>query len=164
MPAPTRLLVVCLGNICRSPMAEGALCARLAQAGLEDAVQVDSAGTGDWHVGAAPDRRAIACAARNGVDIAGQRARQLSGDDFPAFDAILCADHATLRDTKARAPAALRERCMLLSVYARQGEIEIPDPYTGGTAGFDHVWNLVDAMAQDIVAGLQEPRRAKRSD
>lgn len=145
-------------------MAEGALRTRLAQAGLGGAVQVDSAGTGDWHVGMPPDMRAIACAACNGVDIAGQRARQLSGDDFPAFDAILCADHATLRDTKARAPASVRERCMLLSVYAHRGEVEIPDPYTGGAADFDHVWDLVDAMAKDIVAGLQEPRRAMRSE
>jgi protein-tyrosine phosphatase len=164
MPAPTRLLVVCLGNICRSPMAEGALRARLAQAGLEDAVQVDSAGTGDWHVGAAPDRRAIACAARNGVAISGQRARQLAAGDFAVFDAILCADHATLRETRARSPAALRERCMLLSAYARRGEVEIPDPYTGSAADFDHAWNLVDAMARDIVQGLQQSQRPKRSD
>lgn len=154
-----RLLVVCLGNICRSPMAEGALCAHLARAGLEDEVEVDSAGTGDWHVGAAPDRRAIACAARNGVDIAGQRARQLSDSDFSQFDAILCADHATLRDTRARAPASRREHCMLLSAYAGQGEREVPDPYTGGAAQFDHAWELVDAMARGIVRRLQAPRR-----
>lgn len=155
MPASTRLLVVCLGNICRSPMAEGALRAHLVRAGLTGEVHVDSAGTGDWHVGTPPDRRAIAYAARNGVDISTQRARQVSGGDFEAFDAVLCADHATLRETRARAPAALRDRCMLLSVYARQGEIEIPDPYTGDAADFDHVWGLVDAMAQDIVQGLQ---------
>ena len=76
MPEPTRLLVVCLGNICRSPMAEGALRARLDASPLAGRVQVDSAGTGDWHVGDPPDPRAVACAARNGVDIAAQRARQ----------------------------------------------------------------------------------------
>ncbi len=136
-------------------MAEGALRARLAEAGLEGRVLVDSVGTGDWHVGDPPDRRAIACAARNGVQIGGLRARQLSARDFSDFDAILCADHSTLRDTRARAPAARREACMLMSAYAGQGEIEIPDPYTGGTAEFDHAWALVDAMARDIVQALQ---------
>ena len=150
----TRLLVVCLGNICRSPMAEGALRARLVAAGFQDRVLVDSVGTGDWHVGDPPDHRAIACAARNGVDIAGLRARQLSARDFSGFDAILCADRSTLRDARARAPAPRREACMLMSSYAGQGEIEIPDPYTGGSAEFDRAWALVDAMARDIVLAL----------
>lgn len=163
MTVACRLLVVCLGNICRSPMAEGALRRRLAHAGLDRDVVVDSAGTGDWHVGEAPDPRAIACAARNGVDIAGQRARQLARSDFTAFDAILCADRTTLRDTRARAPGALRDRCMLLSAYARHGEVDIPDPYTGGAADFDRVWNLVDAMARDIATALQAVGRAQRS-
>lgn len=159
MEASTRLLVVCLGNICRSPMAEGALRARLAEAGLQERVWVDSAGTGDWHVGEPPDHRAIACAARNGVDIGGQRARQLSVRDFSDFAAILCADRSTLRQTRAWAPSGRRDACMLLSDYAGQGEIEVPDPYTGGTAEFDHAWALVDAMARDIVQALvRRPR------
>ena len=83
------LLVVCLGNICRSPMAEGALRARLATSPLAGRVRVDSAGTGGWHAGEPPDRRAIACARGHGVDISGQRARQLSARDFEAFDWIL---------------------------------------------------------------------------
>jgi protein-tyrosine phosphatase len=155
MTASTRLRVVWLGNICRSPMAEGALRAQLAKAGLKGGVQIDSAGTGDWHVGAAPDRRAIACAARNGVDIAGQRAQQLSAADFCGFDVILCAEHSVLRDVRARAPAARRGACVLMSTYARQGEIELLDPYNGSDADFDHVWGLVDAMARDIVERLQ---------
>lgn len=93
-----KLLVVCLGNICRSPMAEGALRARLDASPLAGRVQVDSAGTGDWHVGEPPDRRAIACAAGHGVDIGGLRARQLHAADFDRFDWILCADEANLRD------------------------------------------------------------------
>lgn len=153
------MLVVCLGNICRSPMAEGALRARLADAGLARRVEVDSAGTGDWHVGDPPDHRAIACAARNGVDISGQRARQLSAADYTAFEAILCADHSTLQHVRNRAPAARRGSCVLMSAYAGQGEVEIPDPYTGGAAEFDHAWRLVDAMAETIVQRLvAQPR------
>ena len=153
------MLVVCLGNICRSPMAEGALRARLADAGLGRRVEVDSAGTGDWHVGDPPDHRAIACAARNGVDISGQRARQLSASDYATFDAILCADRSTLQHTRNRAPAARRGSCVLMSAYAGQGEGEIPDPYTGGAAEFDHAWRLVDAMAEAIVQRLAAQSR-----
>lgn len=103
-----KLLVVCLGNICRSPMAEGALRARLEASPLAGRVQVDSAGTGDWHVGEPPDRRAIACAAGHGVDIGGLRARQLQAADFDRFDWILCADEANLRDAGRRSPVAWR--------------------------------------------------------
>ncbi len=154
MAETLRLLVVCLGNICRSPMAEGALRARLREAGLDEVVEVDSVGTGEWHVGQPPDRRAIACAARNNVDIAGLRGRQLSRRDFDAFDYILCADRSTLRETAALAPDGARERCMLLSAYAGQGEVEIPDPYTGGTPEFDYAWELADGMARAIVGRL----------
>ncbi|WP_164283640.1 low molecular weight protein-tyrosine-phosphatase, partial [Stenotrophomonas maltophilia] len=108
-----RLLVVCLGNICRSPMAEGALRARLDASPLAGRVQVDSAGTGDWHVGEPPDRRAIACAAGHGVDIGDLRARQLQAADFERFDWILCADEANLRDAGRLASAAQRERLAL---------------------------------------------------
>ena len=154
MTAPLRLLIVCMGNICRSPMAEGALRRRLREAGMEGRVEVDSVGTGGWHVGDPPDRRAIDCAARNEVDIGMLRARQLGADDFDRFDAILCADRSTLRHARALAPEGARERCMLLSVFAGQGETEIPDPYTGGTREFDRAWTLADGMAQAIVRRL----------
>ena len=156
MAEPLRLLVVCLGNICRSPMGEGALRARLARAGLQDRVEVDSVGTGDWHVGDPPDRRAVACAARNGVDIGMLRARQLADADFGRFDAILCADRSTLRNVRALAPPAARERCVLMSDYAGRGGIEIPDPYTGGVREFDHAWALADGMAEAIVRRLAD--------
>lgn len=154
MPPNQRLLIVCLGNICRSPMAEGVLRARLRDAGLEAAVMVDSCGTGGWHAGAAPDPRAIACAARNGVDIAGLRARQLSPADFEGFDAVLCADRRTLRHVLAMAPERMRAGCMLLSTFAGRGEVEIPDPYTGDAQDFDHAWALADGMAEAIVRRL----------
>ena len=149
------LLVVCLGNICRSPMAEGALRARLATSPLAGRVRVDSAGTGGWHAGEPPDRRAIACARDHGVDISGQRARQLSARDFEAFDWILCADRANVRDVLRLAPAARRERVALLLEWAgiRAGG-EVPDPYTGGQEDFQRVWRLVDSAAQAVVVRL----------
>ena len=149
------LLVVCLGNICRSPMAEGALRARLASSPLAGRVQVDSAGTGGWHAGEPPDRRAIACARGHGVDIGGQRARQLTVADFERFDWILCADRANLRDALRLAPAARRKRVALLLEWAGIPEwSDVPDPYTGGPEDFQQVWRLVDSAAQAVVARL----------
>ena len=152
MVEPQRLLVVCLGNICRSPMAEGALRARLEQAGLRQ-VEVDSAGTGDWHVGLPPDSRAIATARRHGVDIAGLRARQLSKRDFDEFDWLLCADHANLRDVQSLAPRTSRGRSVLFMEWAGLAG-PVPDPYTGNESHFEQVWAQVDAAAQAAVARL----------
>lgn len=160
MPAPQRLLMVCLGNICRSPMAEGALRARLQAAGLADAIDVDSAGLGDWHAGDPPDQRAIACAARHGVDIAGQRARPLRRADHDDFDLLLCADADVLRAVRSAAPANARARSALLLAWSGAGRDDdgIPDPYTGTTGDFEHAWALVDAAAAAIVA-MQLQRR-----
>lgn len=156
-----RLLVVCLGNICRSPMAEGALRFRIAEAGLEHLVEVDSAGTGDWHVGEPPDRRAIATAARHGVDISMLRARQLQAADYHRFDWLLCADRSNLRDVRARAPAGGRAGIALLREWVGQGEgAVIADPYTGGPAQFEEVWRQVDAAARAIVERIASQAHA----
>ncbi|KAF1684961.1 phosphotyrosine protein phosphatase [Pseudoxanthomonas broegbernensis] len=161
--AVTRLLVVCLGNICRSPMAEGALRARIEASPLAGRVEVDSAGTGGWHAGAPPDRRAIACARSHGVDIGGLRARQLRAGDFHDFDWLLCADAANLRDVRRLAPEGLDGRAALLLDWAGatggEGTV-VPDPYYGGHEDFEHVWRLVDAAAQAAVARLLQPSRA----
>ncbi len=156
-----RRLRVCLGNICRSPMAEGALRARLQAAGLADAVLVDSAGLGDWHVGAPPDPRAIACAARHGVDISGQRARRLGMPDHEAFDLLLCADAGVLRAVRAGAPADARARSDLLLAWSGVGAAGagIPDPYAGTTTDFEHAWALADAAAVAIVEARLRLRR-----
>jgi protein-tyrosine phosphatase len=159
MVEPQRLLVICLGNICRSPMAEGALRARLREARLDDVVEVDSAGTGGWHAGDPPDPRAIAAARRHGVDIGGLRARQLRADDFAAFDWLLCADHANLRDVRALAPADAHARAALYMEWAGL-EGAIADPYTGGEDHFEQVWRQVDAAAQAAVARLRRGRTA----
>ena len=156
----TRLLVVCLGNICRSPLAEGALRARIEASPLAGRVMVDSAGTGGWHAGEPPDRRAIACARGHGVDIAGLRARQLRARDFEDFHWLLCADADNLRDVRALAPPGARERTALLLDWAGQGtDAEVPDPYTGGSREFDQVWAMVEAAARAIVARFADRGR-----
>jgi len=148
----TRLLVVCLGNICRSPVAEGALRARIEAAGLGQVLEVDSCGTGDWHVGDPPDPRAIRSAAAHGVDISGLRARQLDDADYRDFDVLLCADASTLRIVRERQPADATGDIALLLDWAGQGGGDVPDPYTGDAAGFESVWQLVDAAAAAVVA------------
>lgn len=151
----TRLLVVCLGNICRSPLAEGALRARIEASPLAGRVMVDSAGTGGWHAGEPPDRRAIACARGHGVDIAGLRARPLRARDFEDFHWLLCADADNLRDVRALAPPGARERTALLLDWA--GTVphgEVPDPYYGDGSHFEGVWQLVDTAARAVVARL----------
>jgi protein-tyrosine phosphatase len=154
--APIRLLVICLGNICRSPMAEGVLRARIEGSPLAGRVVLDSAGTGDWHVGQAPDRRAIAAAARHGIEIAGLRARQLASDDFIRHDWLLCADRSNLRDVRNRAPASLHSRTALLLEWAGVvDDDEVPDPYTGGPADFEAVFALLDRAAHGVIARLQ---------
>jgi protein-tyrosine phosphatase len=157
---PVRLLVVCLGNICRSPVAEGVLRARIATSTLAGQVELDSAGTGDWHVGQPPDRRAIANAAEHGIDISGLRARQLSADDFQRFDWLLCADRANLRDVQARAPRGARARsALLLEWTGTEEDGEVPDPYTGGPAQFEHVFQLLDRAADGAIARLRREYR-----
>ena len=148
-----RLLVVCLGNICRSPMAEGALRARIEAAGLGHRVEVDSAGLGNWHAGQQPDRRAIKCAAGHGVDISGLKARQITDADYTAFDVLLCADADVLYTVRAHAPAGATAHTELLLDWSGLGaNAQIPDPYTLNAAAFEHAWDLVDSAAQAIVA------------
>jgi len=155
--APMRLLIVCLGNICRSPMAEGVLRARIEASPLAGKAIIDSVGTGGWHVGRAPDPRAIATAARHGVDISRLRARQLSPDDFARHDWLLCADRGNLRDVRSRAPADAHSRCVLLLDWAGiAADMDVPDPYTGADREFEAVWTMLDRAAHGVVAGLEE--------
>lgn len=145
------ILFLCLGNICRSPLAEGAARAAFAKAGIE--VRLDSAGTGDWHVGSPPDRRAQAEARRRGTDISDLRARQLSVDDFTRFDLILAADQNNLLDARAVRPdgATAELRLMLDLLPGRRGE-GVTDPYYGKDDGFAATWDDVDAVAAALVA------------
>ncbi len=154
-----RLLMVCLGNICRSPLAEGAARAHLQRSGL-DWVEVDSAGTGGWHAGEPPDHRSIAVAADFGVDLRSQRARKLRSADFEHFDWLLCADRSVLRDVLAMTPAGAYGQAALLLEWAGLGAgAEIPDPYTGGPEDFRRVWAMVDAAAAGLVTRLSAGRQ-----
>lgn len=157
MTRPFSILVVCMGNICRSPTAEGVLRARLADAGLTQ-IHVDSAGTGDSHLGHAPDPRAIDCAQRHDIDLSSLRARRLEYDDFENFDLLLCADRTILHETRIRKPRIAHAEVELLLDWAGLGNKDVPDPYYGNTRDFDRVFKLVDAAAAGIVRRLQEGR------
>ena len=153
-PNPPAILFLCLGNICRSPLAEGA--ARAAFAAADIAVTLDSAGTGDWHIGHPPDRRAAAEARRRGTDISDLRARQLTADDFYRFDLILAADGTNLADALALRPAdaTAEVKLMLDMVPGRAGE-SVADPYYGADEGFAVTWDDVDAVAAALVAAAR---------
>jgi len=155
------LLVICLGNICRSPMGEGALRARIAASPLAGRVTVDSAGISNWHQGHAPDRRAVACARRHGVDISTLRARPLCAADFQQFDYMLCADADNLAAAQAKAPANSSAQISLWLPWAGIDEMaSIPDPYYGDEDGFEQVWHLVDDAAQATVRRLLKAIKA----
>lgn len=152
-----RLLVVCLGNICRSPMAEGWLRARIAQTpSLAGRVEVDSAGLGDWHVGDPPDPRAIATAAAYGIDISVQRARQLQAADFRADTWVLCADASTLQQAQRRGAGASAACVDRMLVWAGlTPPYDLADPYQGGPADFEAVWHRIDAAGALMIGRLQ---------
>lgn len=147
------LLFVCLGNICRSPLAEAAFRHEAARAGLMAAA--DSAGTGDWHVGHPPDSRALAEAARHGIDISGLRARQVRADDFHAFTHILALDRQNLADLRLIAPPTATARLSLLldHVDGRAGQ-SVADPYFGDESGFAETWRDVSLAAAALVRKL----------
>jgi len=150
-----RLLFVCLGNICRSPTAEGVMRHLVAEHDLGHAVEIDSAGTGSWHVGHPPDERATGAARERGIELGG-RARQFDVADFEAFDLILAMDRANYDELHARAPQdGARERVRLLREFDPDAvaatELEVPDPYYGGPEGFDDVLDLVTRACEGLL-------------
>lgn len=153
----TRVLFVCLGNICRSPLAEAAFRREAERLGLD--VEIDSAGTGDWHLGHAPDVRAQAVARRNGVDIAHLRARQVTPGDFRRFDHIVAMDAANMRDLKAMRPADSKaEVTLLLDHVEGQKGAAVADPYYGKDTGFDVTWADVSAGAEALARHIFDRR------
>lgn len=155
-----RVLMVCMGNICRSPTAEGVLRAKLQQAGLADMVHVDSAGTHGYHSSEPPDARATRHAAQRGYDLSTQRARPVAPEDFQRFDLLLAMDEDNLAWLRERAPEAVRAHpgriALLLSHAGRHARTrEVPDPYYGGPAGFDHVLDLVEQACDGLVEHLR---------
>lgn len=153
-----RILFVCLGNICRSAMAEGVMRAELGRRDLNDVV-VDSAGTGDWHIGSPPDRRAITAAGRRGFDISGQRARQVKSDDFAHFDLLAAMDAGNLMQLRACAPKDLGQRARLFLDFARDLPIrEVSDPYYGDDAGFEDVLDLLEVGSRALADYIESSR------
>jgi protein-tyrosine phosphatase len=155
-----RLLFVCLGNICRSPTAEGVMRRLIADAGLEDTVTVDSAGTGGWHAGSPPDERATAAARARGVVLDG-RARQVTAADFDRFDLLVAMDASNRRDLECLAPnAAARRKVVALREFdplaVEAGELEVPDPYYGGDDGFEHVLDVVERACRGLLRHVRE--------
>ena len=155
-PPPIRVLMVCLGNICRSPTAEAMLRRKVREAGLDDRVEVDSAGTADYHVDSPPDRRAVAHGERRGLRMQQLRGRQVERADFERFDWILAMDEDNLANLKRIRPAGSRAKVALLLSFAPQaGAREVPDPYYGGADGFEHVLDLVEAAADGFIGSVR---------
>ncbi|MBB4862455.1 protein-tyrosine phosphatase [Pseudomonas nitritireducens] len=150
-----KVLFVCLGNICRSPTAEGVFRHKVREAGLEERIEIDSAGTGDWHIGKAPDARTRAAALRRGYDLSSLRARQVSVADFSRYDLVLAMDHANLRDLKSlRGSSGKAELDLFLRRYDLEVD-EVPDPYYGGEDGFEQVLDLVERGCDGLLTEVK---------
>ncbi|MEO8889275.1 MAG: low molecular weight protein-tyrosine-phosphatase [Jatrophihabitantaceae bacterium] len=144
---PTRLLFVCMGNICRSPTAEAVMRHLVEQRGLSDEFELDSAGTGAWHAGSAPDRRATAAARERGIELTGA-ARQVSVADFEHFDLLLAMDQDNLDGLRQIAPPGSLARVRMLA------DVEVPDPYYGGPHGFETVLDIIERACADLLDEL----------
>lgn len=151
----TRILLVCMGNICRSPMAEGLVRHKARERGMD--VRTDSAGTIDSHVGETPDRRAQKCMDDHGIDISDLRARQIRPSDFHEFDLLLAMDLDNLKGLRRIAPNdALLDKARLMMDFAPDLPQEVPDPYFGGQDGFEEVYRMLDAACEDLLDRLQQ--------
>lgn len=150
------VLFVCLGNICRSPIAQGAFEDLLRREGLQNEVFVDSAGTGAWHVGEPPDARALESAGKRGLDLGGQRARRVTPEDCQNFEYVIVMDRDNYEAVSSlcRQPGA--EVRLLLEYAPGSDQDEVPDPYFGGPDGFEHVLDLVEEAAWDLLDDLRE--------
>jgi protein-tyrosine phosphatase len=162
-PAPTKrvsVLFVCMGNICRSPTAEGIFRKHVTDAGLADWIHVESAGTHAYHAGAPPDHRAQAAAARRGVTLTHIRARRVSGEDFETFDYIFAMDKDNLGELLERAPEEHRPKVRLFLDFTGTGPAaEVPDPYYGGASGFELVLDLVEQASQRLLERIRSGLR-----
>jgi protein-tyrosine phosphatase len=155
-----------MGNICRSPTAEGVMRALVADAGLRDSVELDSAGTGAWHVGSPPDARAVAAARARGIVLDGC-ARQVGREDFDEFDLLLAMDRANVRELRQQAPGAPeRAKVRLLREFdpasAGSEDLDVPDPYYGAAGGFEEVFELVHAACAGLLGQIRDASRPPR--
>ena len=151
-----KVLFVCLGNICRSPTAEGVFRQVVQRAALTEVITIDSAGTHAYHVGDPPDARAQAAAARRGIDLSGLRGRQAIARDIKEFDYILAMDRENLSNLQAICPPGLESKIRLfLEFAAARPEKEVPDPYFGGESGFDRVLDMIEDAADGLLAHIR---------
>jgi protein-tyrosine phosphatase len=151
------ILFVCMGNICRSPTAEGVFRKRVQDAGLSDTIHIDSAGTQAYHVGEPPDARSQQFAAKRGYDLSALRARKVNTDDFIKFDYLLAMDHDNLGRLQEACPAAHAHKLVLFMDYARMHDARIvPDPYYGSGAGFDLVLDYVEDASDGLIEVLRK--------
>lgn len=150
------VLFVCMGNICRSPTAEGVFRRLVQKAGLEHTILIDSAGTHDYHIGSVPDRRASAAAGKRGYDLSALRGRQVSRQDFHEFDYILAMDRDNLSNLQRICPPEHASKVSLFLEFSPNfSETEVPDPYYGGAQGFEHVLDLVEDASRGLMQKLE---------
>lgn len=147
----TSILFVCLGNICRSPLAEGVFRAVAEERGLSHLFRLDSAGTGGWHAGSSPDPRSVAIAAKHGIDITGQSARKVVPEDFDTFDLLLGMDRSNVDELRRLAPAGAKSRIHLFLDYAGEGLRDVPDPYFGGPDGFADIYHMIREASESLL-------------
>ena len=153
-----RVLFVCMGNICRSPLAQGVFEDVLRREGLGDEVFVDSAGTGPWYVGSPPDERARKSASLRGIDLGSQRARRIAPDDCQSFDYVLTMDEENYQAVAALCREGGAEVRPFLDYAPERPESEVPDPFYGGPEGFEHVLDLVEAASEGLVEDIRRRR------
>lgn len=151
-----RILFVCMGNICRSPSAEGVFRKHVFEAGLENQIKIDSAGTHQYHVGEFPDSRAIESALNRGIDISLQRSRAVKKNDFTDFDLIFAMDEDNLRLLNKSCPQKYQYKLHLLLEYTKQSTREVPDPYYGGSHGFETVLDLLESASIILLEKLKK--------
>jgi len=151
----TRVLFVCLGNICRSPTAHGVFQKMVSDRGLEHHVEVDSAGTAAWHVGKSPDPRSVSAAAERGYDLSSLRARQAVERDFLEYDYVLAMDCENLSNLKSIRRTGVEPELFLEKFGRAYSEREVPDPYYGGTSGFEHVLDLIEDASAALLDEIE---------
>jgi protein-tyrosine phosphatase len=155
-----RVLFVCMGNICRSPTAQGVFERLLEDHGLTDIIEIDSAGTHAYHVGERPDARASAAALKRGIDLSTQQARRISPDDFDSFDYVLAMDRDNYDILAAECPSGMESRLRLFLDFAPDLEIrEVPDPYYGGVSGFERVLDMIEQASEGLLAEIRQQHR-----
>ncbi len=158
-----KILFVCMGNICRSPTAEGVFRHKVKAAGLEDTIDIDSAGTIAYHIGHPPDQRAQKAALKRGIDLSSQRARKVTAKDFEAFDFVIAMDSDNHYELESICPSGLEDKLhMFLKFAQNSSESDVPDPYYGGGNGFETVLDLVEEAAEGLLAHLQEQKLVPR--